>query len=60
MRVHMRAELLRLAKPSVTLGNLGQFTITNQGQLLLDSYRGTTDWEEGATLEDAILSLIHI
>ena len=53
----MRAELLRLAKPSVTLGNLDQFTITNQGQLLLDSYRGTTDWEEGATLEDAITEI---
>jgi ribosomal protein S18 acetylase RimI-like enzyme len=54
VRSHLRIELSALANASAPLGNLSSFPIEVQAELLLESYRGTTDWEDGATLQDAI------
>ena len=53
MKIHMRSDLEQLAAPLSSLGNLGLFSLSTQATLLLESYRGTTDWEDGASLDDA-------
>lgn len=57
MRVHMRGELSTIGSSDLPVNRLEQFTIETQANLLLESYRGTTDWEDGATLDDAIAEI---
>ena len=57
MRFHMRGELSNLASTGLSIVKINQFSIEVQANLLLESYRGTTDWEDGATLADAIAEI---
>ena len=50
----MRANLNSLKKLDQDVQDISCFSIPVLGQLLLESYFGTTDWEDGTTLEDAI------
>jgi ribosomal protein S18 acetylase RimI-like enzyme len=49
----MRANLNSLKKRDQDVQGVSCFSIPELGQLLLESYFGTTDWEDGATFEDA-------
>ena len=57
MKLHMRINLELIADQISVAHKVNAFPIALQAELLLESYRGTTDWEEGATQEDAIAEI---
>lgn len=54
MKLHLRANLGQLKNHSENAQLIRNFSVGDLGALLFESYLGTTDWEDGATLDDAI------